>query len=150
MKSKGNEPTRKSRARSSRCCGQRFVGRGGNRGGNINWNASPVSSPATVFIYCGEVDIVKVKEWYLTQFSNSCFRHLAPKGHLAKINFEQTKLCCSFFKLCVLTHKFDFSQQFCLPRSKGVRLDLVLVAFLTKGTDNINPVFFYFASCFNI
>ena len=35
-----------------------FVGRVGNRGGNINWDASPVSSPATVFIYCGEVDKV--------------------------------------------------------------------------------------------
>ena len=52
--------------------------------------------------------------------------------------------------LFIFQVQFDFSQQFCQPGSKGVRLDLVLVAFLTKGTDNINPVFFYFASCFNI
>ena len=51
----------KSRARSSRCCGQPFVGRLGNMGVDINWDASPVSSPATVLIRCGEVNKVKVK-----------------------------------------------------------------------------------------
>ena len=51
------------------------VGRVGNRGGNINWDASPVSSPVTVFIHCGEGEKVKVKEWYSTQFSNSYFCH---------------------------------------------------------------------------
>ena len=47
----------KSRARSSRCCGQpSVVGRVGNIGVDINWDASPVSSPATVLIHCGEVN----------------------------------------------------------------------------------------------
>ena len=52
----------KSRARSSRCCGQPFVDRVGNKGNDINWDRSPVSSPATVLIHCGEVNKVKVKE----------------------------------------------------------------------------------------
>ena len=48
----------KSRACSSRCCGQLFVGRVGNKGNDINWDASPVSSPATVLTHCGEVNKV--------------------------------------------------------------------------------------------
>ena len=38
------------------------MGRVGNRGVDINWDASPVSSPARVLIHCGEVNKVnKVK-----------------------------------------------------------------------------------------
>ena len=33
----------------------------GNKGNDINWDGSPVSSPATVLIHCGEVNKVKVK-----------------------------------------------------------------------------------------
>ena len=48
----------KSRARSSRCCSQPLVGWVGNKGVDINWDASPVSTPATVLIQCGEVNKV--------------------------------------------------------------------------------------------
>ena len=36
------------------------MGQVGNKGNDINWDASPVSSPATVLIHCGEVNKVKV------------------------------------------------------------------------------------------
>ena len=52
----------KSRSRSSRCCGQPIAGRVGNKGVDINWEASPVSSPSTVLIHCGEVNKVKVNK----------------------------------------------------------------------------------------
>ena len=34
----------------------------GNIGVDINWDASPVSSPATVLIHCGEVHKIKVNK----------------------------------------------------------------------------------------
>ena len=51
----------KSWARSSRCCGQPFLGRVGNKGNDIYWDASPVSSPATELTQCGEVNKVLLR-----------------------------------------------------------------------------------------
>ena len=51
----------KSRARNSWCCGQPLVGWVRNKGVNISWDASPVSSPATVLIHCGKVKVNPAK-----------------------------------------------------------------------------------------
>ena len=43
---------------SYECCGQPSVGRVGNKGVDINWDASSVSSPAMLLIHGGEVNKV--------------------------------------------------------------------------------------------
>ena len=45
---------------SFRCGGQPFVDRVGNKGNDINWDGSPVSSPAKVLIH-SVAKLIKLK-----------------------------------------------------------------------------------------